>query len=706
MLLWSVIVTAQTIYLVNSDGLWRLNLQDCSNELITELDISNTSDIAFHPDGTLYGINPGGVLFTIDTLTGDTNFVIDLDGLLFGAMTCSKDGILYLADRNGEFWTYDPATGIATLLGNVGFQFAGDLTFFEGKLYMTSVNQDLIILVDLDNLSNSAIVMSDAGGIGGGMYGIVTDARDCNNVRFYGIISGNFVISEVDLTTNTSDTVCILDRLFPGATTSHEFKASDPIRISDTLLIHPTCGLPNGSISITAIGGKPPYQFSLNGGLFQEDHHFQNLAEGEFTIEVVDSRGCRTLMEVTLTDQEMDLMDSILVTDATCNENNGKIEIVPISSQPIFYSIDMINFQDDTLFTALHPGFYEITAMNNAGCIESQSIEVKFIPQVIVDAAITPTSCGLPNGEILMYALDASQIMSSKDGVLFGENQFISIPGGQIELYTIDKDNCILQHLIEVAESQPLVLAEIEIQPPQCGEYNGAFTLHIINGTGIINYRLDQSVVQTSSSFFNIGEGHHHWSAIDEKGCSIEGNIEFTESTLFEILKITTRQADCGQENGAIHIELSGSNQTISSTTNGVPNDHPTEITELAPGDYEIVFVDSLGCVLDTTLVISQENCELYIPNVFSPNGDGINDLISFNAPTVQELDVLKFQIFDRWGNIVCRKENTLMHPGQELWSGHSGEKECPAGVYTYIFTYAVKDGTQRIKSGDITLIR
>ena len=87
-----VIINGQTIYLVSSDGLWRLNLQTCVNEFIVDVELSNVSDIAFHPDGTLYGINRSGALFTIDTLTGDTNLVHLFSGQLFDAMTCSKAG--------------------------------------------------------------------------------------------------------------------------------------------------------------------------------------------------------------------------------------------------------------------------------------------------------------------------------------------------------------------------------------------------------------------------------------------------------------------------------------------------------------------------------------------------------------------------------------------------------------------------------------
>jgi len=115
------------------------------------------------------------------------------------------------------------------------------------------------------------------------------------------------------------------------------------------------------------------------------------------------------------------------------------------------------------------------------------------------------------------------------------------------------------------------------------------------------------------------------------------------------------------------------------------------------PGTYDITLTvtDEFGCsdqfTLGSFVVI---NPELFIPNVFSPNDDGVNDLyrIIYTGQEPQEL-----VIFDRWGKEIYQT-NTV----EEAWNGRllNGE-EAPEGVYFYIF----KVGSEYFK-GELTLMR
>ncbi|HEY3385135.1 MAG TPA: gliding motility-associated C-terminal domain-containing protein [Saprospiraceae bacterium] len=703
-----VLPKAQTIYLVSSDGIWRLNLETCIKELIVELDISNTSDIAFHPDGTLYGLDPNGEIFTIDTLTGITSFIIDLPGSQFQAMTCSKAGILYITGRYGELWTFDPINGVATLLGSIGFEYGGDLTFFGGNLYMTSYYYDLIILVDLNNLANSKVVMTEAGGLGGGMYGIVTDARDCNNVRFYGIISGNFLVSEVDINAMTSDTVCILDRLMAGATTSHEFKASDPIRITDTVIIHPDCGLLNGSISLTTLGGTPPYQYSLNGDPFQSANIFGNLTDGQYTVEVVDSRNCMTSIDVLLVPQDVDIIDSFEVTDETCEQQNGTIHVILNNTGPFQYSIDGILFQDSPLFIGLDQGVYEISVMNEAGCIEQMTTEVIAVPPVIISNMLTvPTTCGDSNGSLTIETQNGNQITYSIDDISFQQsNLFTQLGGGHYDVYVMDENGCVDVQLAVIADSEPLLVDSTVVEDPSCGQLDGKITLYISNETGLLSYTLNQQTTQTLPVFTALEPGTYTWSAIDEKGCTAEGTATLNAKTTFQIESIVNLNADCSKSNGSLKISIANQTSPIAITLNGIPYVQSESIDNLAAGIYQVILTDEQGCSTDTTVTILQNQCSLFIPNVFSPNGDGINDLLLLSGSPDLNMYIHQLLIFDRWGNMVHAIHDETVTGPFILWDGTSREKQVAGGVYTYTLTVNEGGGSSAHYKGDITLIR
>ena len=93
---------------------------------------------------------------------------------------------------------------------------------------------------------------------------------------------------------------------------------------------------------------------------------------------------------------------------------------------------------------------------------------------------------------------------------------------------------------------------------------------------------------------------------------------------------------------------------------------------------------------------------EFYIPNVFSPNGDNINDEFIINTVPYVELFDIQFMMYDRWGNLLFNSSGLPV-----VWDGIFRGKPLPPGVYTYTFKLVNKLSLDtEFFSGDITLIR
>ncbi len=88
-----------------------------------------------------------------------------------------------------------------------------------------------------------------------------------------------------------------------------------------------------------------------------------------------------------------------------------------------------------------------------------------------------------------------------------------------------------------------------------------------------------------------------------------------------------------------------------------------------------------------------------FAPNVFTPNNDGLNDEFTFK--TSCEIEILKTQIFNRWGGLVF--ESNVV---DNYWNGTINSMPCPDGVYFYIIEYKLKGLSQVNKKGTITLVR
>ena len=171
-------------------------------------------------------------------------------------------------------------------------------------------------------------------------------------------------------------------------------------------------------------------------------------------------------------------------------------------------------------------------------------------------------------------------------------------------------------------------------------------------------------------------------------------NAEFTASPAIDISLGTTVTFD----------DITTSNSTIVSWTwdlATVPpftnlNGNNVEQTYVTPGDLTILLTveDNLGCFDQYTLVIHVDG-DFNMPNIITPNGDGINDIFAFPFDIFESFDIT---IVNRWGNVVQEKKNQT---GVEFWDGkNKGGEIVTDGVYFYILDATLLDGTQIQKEG------
>lgn len=131
-------------------------------------------------------------------------------------------------------------------------------------------------------------------------------------------------------------------------------------------------------------------------------------------------------------------------------------------------------------------------------------------------------------------------------------------------------------------------------------------------------------------------------------------------------------------------------------------NDSSQTATYPTSGPYSITLtvMDSQGCEDTYTLVINVKDPDLIIPNVITPNGDGINDFLVLSEAYFSSYSVL---IFNRWGNVVYSLENQT---GVALWNGQTADgKACTDGVYFYRIIGEMLGGTQVDRSSFVTVI-
>jgi len=122
-------------------------------------------------------------------------------------------------------------------------------------------------------------------------------------------------------------------------------------------------------------------------------------------------------------------------------------------------------------------------------------------------------------------------------------------------------------------------------------------------------------------------------------------------------------------------------------------------------GVYSLRVSNICGVAEDSVRVQICPQCDIYVPNAFSPNGDGLNDVLqAFKDIECAPLN-FQFSILDRWGNQVYHSQDIA-----DSWDGQSKNNQLIAGVYLYHIQYDLlwPDGSLRreIQTGDITLFK
>ncbi len=132
--------------------------------------------------------------------------------------------------------------------------------------------------------------------------------------------------------------------------------------------------------------------------------------------------------------------------------------------------------------------------------------------------------------------------------------------------------------------------------------------------------------------------------------------------------------------------------------------------TNLKVGDYELTISDAQNCRLSTIINLPSptislpicENTAVYIPNAFSPNGDGINDFFEISLPnptSIQQIN--KVQIIDRWGNLVYTSNNAM-----PKWDGAFQGKLLNPAVFWYQIILLLENGETTLLQGDVSILR
>ena len=161
-----------------------------------------------------------------------------------------------------------------------------------------------------------------------------------------------------------------------------------------------------------------------------------------------------------------------------------------------------------------------------------------------------------------------------------------------------------------------------------------------------------------------------------------------------------------------IHVVLDATAEIPNLTTYhwSGPNIDTTNISNpvrtVFPGTYRVMLRDSAGCERIFTINVREESCDpqLEMPNVFTPNNDGVNDF--FRPIVLDKINDFSMRIYSRWGRMVYEFSGDPMDQAWQGWDGRNGGSNAPEGVYFWAVRYTDLYGRTHRMQGAVTLLR
>ena len=234
----------------------------------------------------------------------------------------------------------------------------------------------------------------------------------------------------------------------------------------------------------------------------------------------------------------------------------------------------------------------------------------------------------------------------------------------------------------------------------------------IDGGTPAFSYALDGSNYSTQTDYSNVGPGNHILRVTDVNGCKYEVpiyldnpkevTIELGQNTVIPEGDVVTIVPD-------VEIGVNGGVINWISNPPGTNCNNCDELTvrPLYTTTYIATVSDKNGCSSTDSLEVRVKSViRVFMPNVISPNNDGVNDVFYVQSDrNVQR--VKSMTIYNRWGDVQYSIKDVPPNEEGYGWNGRYGEQRANTpGVFVYQVVLLMRDGREIVYKGDITVVR
>ncbi|HIF15179.1 MAG TPA: PKD domain-containing protein, partial [Bacteroidetes bacterium] len=542
------------------------------------------------------------------------------------------------------------------------------------------------------------------------------------------LVAGNYTLY-------FTDTVLCVDSL--------TFSLSEPslllYQIMDTTMVACKSDT-NGSITITPFGGTPGYTYSWFPATLPTDSIIDSLVAGIYEITITDAKGCDTSASITISEPDT-LKYSYIKYDDHCDQHNGTLDLSGVGgTSPFTFNTSGPGSTgvSGSQLTSLTHGDYYITITDANSCQYNDSLILDSIPNP--DATISYTAPSLCLDTPVAFSANAIPSNSSISSWIWSVDIDYSNPNPNtwVPIYSSGQ-NISYFYSDTGAKEVKLTVTDIHGCKDTDTVVVNIYPLPVVDfyadtvwgcDTLSVSFYDRSQTIDTSTYYWDLGNSQTSTDSI--------ALAYYSQTGVYDVSLTVTNPYGCSNSKTIQDII------TVYKSPDAAFNFAPATTSNLGPPvdffdasinavSWSWNFGDTLpssisneqnpshiysdtGYMYVMLAIQSEETCKdtvyssiyvktyhsIFIPNVFTPNGDDINDVF-IPVGMLQGIDEYSMHIYNRWGDRIFHTEDKYT-----AWNGAVNNdplKLCQNGAYVYFIVARDNEGITTEYKGSVVLI-
>jgi gliding motility-associated-like protein len=541
-----------------------------------------------------------------------------------------------------------------------------------------------------------------------------------SNLQFTGISTGTHKLFVLDNSGN------------PATELDFTIDCIDNIQVDQT---GASCGNPNGNLTVSSFTQVVPpsttqatidpktatgFQYSIDNGVtWQTSPTFSNIPGKMYNVWVMDANNTIGQTSIILGGLTGATPNPILNQNATCANNDGIVDVTATGVAPPYaYKIDAGSYGTGTTapvsFSGLAQGSHTVWVQDANGCEQSAAINVPLTnnlqltmgaDQTICEGSSTVLNATSPNGVSFSWT-PTSSLANAKS------LRPIAKPTTTTTYTLVATYGPCTQTGMETVIVNPAPVANAGTVGPTC--YGKSIGLNG-SGTGAapLSYSwrpstfLDDATLAAPTVVSPTTTTTYHLKVTDGNNCISlnDAEVRVVVPAPPQLSAGSDTNVAAGQPVPLQAVDVSNSGfikyeWTPAAGLAGANGANAAVLAASATQTYTVTAMTSGGCVgIDSMTVKVFTTADIFVPNAFSPNHDGHNDVFRVVASSIQQLH--EFAVFDRGGAKVFTTSNAAVG-----WDGTRNGRELPPGVYVWMAVGWDWQGRLVERKGTVVLVR